>query len=205
MISVVLYFFSEVSALVRINYGMPHVWHISFTYIFSLAKPALLCVAPPPSLVLPPSPLTPPPLSLGLLCPPALPHASSPPALAANIARRDKDVGNPMGGGEARWSTAGGSALRGKFPSRPLAVVGDGISRPPFLHQPNSSTHCTVRRHSDTCTPWQIARGGAGKVPGATVAPLDWLTDLYNRQTIYRRTYTKPPSRSFSLPFLPSR
>ena len=34
------------------------------------------------------------------------------------------------------WWREGGSAPRGKIPSRPLAVMGDGISRPLFLHLP---------------------------------------------------------------------
>ena len=47
-------------------------------------------------------------------------------------------------------------------------------------------------------------RGGAGQSPGATTAPLDQISDPSAWET-YRRTNTKLPHRSFSLPFLPSR
>ena len=60
-----------------------------------------------------------------------------PPALAVDIARTDKDVGNQTGGVVALISVAGGSARRGKIPSRPRAIVGDGISRPLLLHLPH--------------------------------------------------------------------
>ena len=78
----------------------------------------------------------PPPPSLGLLWPLAPPRAPLPPAPATNIARKDKYVGDGAGGVEARWSLAGGSAPHWKCPRRTLAVVGDGISCPRFLHHP---------------------------------------------------------------------
>ena len=94
-----------------------------------LVLPSLFPFLPPP-----PAPLPPP--SLRLLRPLAPPRAPLPPSPAADIARKDKDVGDRTGGGDAIWSVAGGSAPRSKCTSRPLAVVGDGISRPRFLHRP---------------------------------------------------------------------
>ena len=72
--------------------------------------------------------------SLGILRPLAPPCAPLPPAPAADIARKDKNVGDRTGRGEARWLVAGGSAPHRKCPSGPLAVVRDGISCPLFLH-----------------------------------------------------------------------
>ena len=59
-----------------------------------------------------------------------------PPSPAANISGKDEDVSKRTGRGGAHQSTAGGSAPRGKFPNRPLDLVGDGIRRPLFLHCP---------------------------------------------------------------------
>ena len=80
--------------------------------------------------------LPPPPLSLGLLCLHTPPLALPTSALAADIARKEKDFGDRMGRGEELWSAAGGSLSRGNFPNRPLTIVGYGISRPLFLHRP---------------------------------------------------------------------
>ena len=77
-----------------------------------------------------------PPSYCRTLRPLAPPLALLPPALAANIARRDEDIGNWTGGVVARRLVAGGSAPRGKIPSRPRVVVGDGISLSLFLHLP---------------------------------------------------------------------
>ena len=44
-------------------------------------------------------------------------------------------------------------------------------------------------------------RGGSGRVTGATAAPLDQLAYLSARRTTYRRTYTNPLRRIFSVPF----
>ena len=81
-----------------------------------------------------PSPLLPTSLRpLGLLAPPL---ALLPLALAADIAHKDKDVGDRTGGVVARDSLAGGSAPRGKYPRSPRAVVRDGINRPLLWHLP---------------------------------------------------------------------
>ena len=96
---------------------------------------------PPPRLFLAvqPSCCVPVPSSLSGSPPPqSSPRPLRPlaPALAANIARSDEDVGDWTGGVVALRSVAGRSAPRGKSPSRPRAVVGDGISRPLLLHLP---------------------------------------------------------------------
>ena len=109
---------------------------VSVASAVPLAALTLTRFSPLMSLVLPPAPLPPHPLPLGLLCLPAPPRAPPPPDPAANISRKDKDIGDYTGGGEARWPTAGRSALGGKFPRRPLSVVGYGISRPLLLHPP---------------------------------------------------------------------
>ena len=87
-------------------------------------------------LVFPPSLALPPLTSLWLLRPLAPPYAPLPPTLAADIARKDKYVGDRAGGVVACWLVAGGSVPSGKRLSKPLAIVGDGISRPRFLHRP---------------------------------------------------------------------
>ena len=75
------------------------------------------------------------PLSyFGPLQPLAPPLAPLPLAPAANIALRDEDVCNQTGGVVAVRLVAGGSVPCGNIPSRPSAIVGDGISRPLFLH-----------------------------------------------------------------------
>ena len=76
------------------------------------------------------------PSSRGPLWPLAPPLAPLPPAPAANIVRRDEDVGDQTGGVVELRLVAVMSAHRGKIPSRPHAVVEDGISRPLFLHLP---------------------------------------------------------------------
>ena len=68
-----------------------------------------------------------PPSSRGPLRPLAPPLALLLPSLAADIARRDKDVGNRTGRVGALMLLADGSAPCGKSPSRPRVVVGDGI------------------------------------------------------------------------------
>ena len=114
----------------------PSVAVPSVPYVISRSAPSMLRVVTRPSLFLLPALLPPPLLSRGLLRLPA-PYLAPPPlAPAANIACKDKDVGNWTGRSETIWSAAGGSALRGKSPNSPLAVVGDGISHPWFLHQP---------------------------------------------------------------------
>ena len=76
------------------------------------------------------------PSSLGPLQLLAPPSAPLPPTPDTNIARGDKDLGDRKGRVVARWSVAGGSVPHGKSPIRPLTVVGDGKSRPRFLHRP---------------------------------------------------------------------
>ena len=83
------------------------------------------------------------PLRLFSLLPPSGPcsHSPRPSPLfpsppAADIAHRDKDVIDWTGGVVSHWSVAGGSAPRGKSPSRPRTVVGDSMSHPSFLHLP---------------------------------------------------------------------
>ena len=123
---------------------------VSVNIIILLAAPVSLRVSTPPSLLLPPDPLPPSTPFLGLLCLSALPRAPPPLAPAANIARKDEDVDNWTDRGQAHWSVADRSALRRKFPSRPLAVVGDGISWPLFLHRPQQyhPVHCrSALRH----------------------------------------------------------
>ena len=115
-----------------------------FRAISTPSSSSLRSLYPPPCLrlparttcVLPTYPALLPPSALGILRPLAPPCAPLPPALAANIACRDEDVGNWTGRVVALWLVAGGSAPRGKSPRRPLAVVGDGISRPWFFHRP---------------------------------------------------------------------
>ena len=95
------------------------------------------------------------PTYLGALRPLTLPNALLPPAPAANIARRDKYVGNRMGRIFVLWSLASGFVPRIKFPSRPRAAVRDGISRSLFHHLPQQwhPVHCLpALRHSHACT-----------------------------------------------------
>ena len=127
---------------------------VSVAPIYPLDAPALPCFYPPMSLGLSLAPLRPPPPSLGLFRPPA-PPARLLPRPWPPISRKDEYVGDRTGRGEACWKTAGGSAPRRKCPSRPLAMVGDGISRPLLLHQPQSSTPCTVGWCYRTCTSCQ--------------------------------------------------
>ena len=77
--------------------------------------------------------LLPPAGNLWLL---ALPLDLLPPDLAADIARRDEDVGNWTGGVVALWWVAVGSNPCGKSPSMPHIVVGDGMIRPLSRHLP---------------------------------------------------------------------
>ena len=101
-------------------------------FMVSRSAPSMPRVVPCPSLNLPP-----PPLSLDLLRPPAPPLAPPPLAPAANISRKDKDVGNWTGRCETHWLTAGGSAPRGKCPIIPLTVVRNSIIHPLFLQRPH--------------------------------------------------------------------
>ena len=131
---------------------------------------------------------------------------SLPLALAANITHKEKYVGDQTCGVEACWSVAGGYAPRRKCPIRPLATVGEGISRPPVLTPvPKVSPSALSAGVSALAHSSGRARGGVGQVLGATASPLDWLSDQSARWTTNRRTYTKPPVGVFSLPFLPSR
>ena len=98
----------------------------------------------PLHLSLPAYPSPPLPTSLGFLRPLAHPHEILPPAPAANIARRDEDVGNWTGRVVTHRSLAGGSAPRGKCLRIPRTLVRDGISRPLFRHLPQQwhPVHC---------------------------------------------------------------
>ena len=107
----------------------------SVSSISPLAAPDLPLFSPLLSLGLPPAPISAPLLYIGLLRPPAPPRAPPPPAPAADISRKAEYVGDQTGGGETRWPTAGRSMPCRKVPSRPLAVVGDGIRWPLFLHR----------------------------------------------------------------------
>ena len=98
---------------------------------------ASLRVCPDASPFLPSSPDLLPLSSCGPLRPLAPSLALRPPALAADIARRDEDIGNQTGRVGALRSVVGGSAPRRKSPSRTCVVVGNSISRPLFLHLPH--------------------------------------------------------------------
>ena len=102
--------------------------------------PASDMTSPPPLSTLHPllsvPPATAPTTSLVALRLLAPAHVLLPPAPAADIAQRDKDVGDWKGGVVARHSLEGGSVPRGECPKRPHVAVGDGISRPLFLHFP---------------------------------------------------------------------
>ena len=114
---------------------------------------------PPPFLeLLPPS-------SLGLLRPLSPPRAPLPPAPAADIVRRGKNISNRTGGVVARWLVAGGSATHGKCPSRPLSLVGDGIIRPQFLHR-------TQQYHPVHC--WPALRNSLARVDRPLVEQVEF-------------------------------
>ena len=83
---------------------------IYITSVVPLATPTVLRFAPLPSLDIPHFPLPPYLPSLTLLRLPAPPLAPPPPDLAADIARKDEYAGDRTVGGEACWSTPGGSA-----------------------------------------------------------------------------------------------
>ena len=133
------------------------------TVVFLFATPVGPLVSSHSYLILPPSSPPPPPPPLGLLRPPVLPALTCtplPPALAANITCKDKNVGDRTGKGESRLLVAGGSAPYGKCPSRPLAVVGDGIIRTLFLHRPQQyhPVHCRpALRHSHAIVDGPVA------------------------------------------------
>ena len=82
-------------------------------------------------------------------------------------------------------SVAGGSVPRGKFPIRPLSVVGGGIIRPLFLSVPNSIAQCTVARQYGICMrertgPWW-SRSSAGcncSTAQPALGPVCLLVDL---------------------------
>ena len=107
---------------------------IAFPSVFPVSSPTMPPFDTLMSLVIPHAPPPPPQLSRGLLCPPAPPPAPPPPAQAVNIAHEEKYFGARTGGGEICWENASGSAPRRKCPSRPLAVVGNGMKLPLFLH-----------------------------------------------------------------------
>ena len=104
--------------------------------VISCSAPSVLRGVTHTPLYILPAPLLPPPPSLGILRPPAPPLAPPPPDLATDISHKDEYVSDQTGVGETCLSTSCGSAPRGKFPNRPLTVVGDGISRPRFLYWP---------------------------------------------------------------------
>ena len=112
------------------------VFILPSAYLVSCPSSSVIRGVPHPFLLWSPTPLPPPRPCRGLLRQPAPLLAPPPPPPAVTIARKDKDVGNWTGGDEACWLAAGGSALCGKIPSRPLAVVADGISCPRFLYWP---------------------------------------------------------------------
>ena len=104
----------------------------------------------PPSLALPPPAV---PLDLASVRP-APPRAPLPPAPGTDISRKEEYVGNQTGRVFARWVVVVRSTLNGKSPSRPLPVVGYGISLPRFLHRPQQYHPAHFRpalRNSPAC------------------------------------------------------
>ena len=130
--SCVLYGGSEVVLLLPFS----AVALVSIVSVIPFTAPALSRFASPPSLGLPPAPLTPPLSSLRFLRSSAPPCAPPPTAPAADIYLKDKDFSDRTGRSEARWTTVGGSVPHGKCPSRPIAMVRDGISRILLLRRP---------------------------------------------------------------------
>ena len=150
---------------------------VSVTAVFLLSAPNSLRVSPPPSLFLPPVPTPPHPPSLGILRPPAPPPALPPPALAADIARKDKDFGNQTSGGEARWLVAGEQAPhRGGGRHQPDPILSPALTVAPSALL-DSVAEFTRSGGQD--------RRGSGQVPGVATEPLNRLTDPYARQTTY--------------------
>ena len=148
-----------------------HASVICISAVFLFAALILRHVAPLPSLIISPNQLPSTPPSLGLLHSPCSARSSprSPrplpwhrlPILICN----DKDFVNQTGRGEACYSVADGSVPRGNCPNMPLAVVGDGINRPLFLHwtQKYHPVHCRPAFAAIARTGgW--ARSGAGRV-----------------------------------------
>ena len=183
----------SVDVIVTVASGVPY------------AAPVVPRFAPLSSLDLSPTPLPPPPLSLGLLHTPAPPLATPPLAHVDDIVRKDEDVGNRTGVSEALWSTAGGSALHRKCPSRPLAMVRDGISRPLYLHrcQQYRPLHC-----------WSEFRHLHVLANGCLVDQVECQVQLQHHSTSMRTCLTDghitielipTPCSSFPLLFLPCR
>ena len=120
----------------RLPLALDVVAVVAAVAVVLISAPGSLLVLPSLFLFLPDALAPPPPPSLRLLWPLALPRAPLLLAPAADIARKDEYVGDWTCGVEARWLVASGSASHRKLPSRPLSVVGDGIIRPRFLHLP---------------------------------------------------------------------
>ena len=98
------------------------------------------------------------------------------PGPAANIALRDEDVGNRMGGVVSHWLMAGGSAPRRKCPISPLTIVGGGISRPWFLHRPQQYHPVHYR---------PAVRHSHARADGPTVKQVECQVQLQHRLTSY--------------------
>ena len=159
------------------------------------------CGCPVPSLFLPPSLALLPPSSPGPLWTLAPPRAPLPPALATNITRKDKDVRYRTGGVVALWSVVGGSVPRRKSHSRPLAVLGGGISRPQFLQRPQQKhpVHCwPALRHSHA-----LADGPVVEQVECRVQLQHLLNSSHTRLLVGRLTVEPIPNPSVGVsPFL---
>ena len=100
----------------------------------------------------------------------------NPPALATNIARKEKDVGDRTGGGEMHWKTEGGSVPFRKCPSMTLAVVGYGISRPLFLQ---------FYQQYNPVRFWMVLRNLHARSDGPKVDQVNCLVQLQHHLTCY--------------------
>ena len=96
--------------------------------------------------------------------PPASPSVRPPPVPASNITRKDKNIGDPIGGSEARWTVTGRSTSHWKFPISPLAMVGEMSGKTWAAKRKMSATKTAAarvsgRRHAPQS---QVSSNGAG-------------------------------------------
>ena len=151
------------------------------------------------------SPAPHPPTSLVALWPLAPTHALLPPTPATNITCMGEDIGDQTGRVVTRRSLAGGVRAAWEM-SQEVSHSRRGRHKP---HLILTLTPAVAPRALPPCVssftrPRGRSHGGSVTVLGATAAPLDRLSGP-SAWTSYRRNYTKPPCRSFSLPFSPSR